>query len=129
MQSNQSKLLIAGLVAAQVTATQIEATENTTLVAEHQDGIQTLLAQIADDEDITIPQAPANDNANTTEDAAAVANQASILDTTDLNDKIDLITDAAIGGLVSKKKFIMDKLQFFADEKLQQYMQIDESCR
>ena len=121
--------MIAGLVAAQVTATQIEANENTTLVAEHQDGIQTLLAQIADDEDITIPQAPANDNANTTEDAAAVANQASILDTTDLNDKIDLITDAAIGGLESKKKFIMDKLQFFADEKLQQYMQIDESCR
>jgi hypothetical protein len=130
MQSNQSKLLIAGLVAAQVTASQIETTDNnTTLVAEHPDITQTLLAQIGDDEGTNIPKAPSNANTNTEEEEEERANEPSILDTTDLNEKIDLITDAAIGGLDSKKKFIIDKLQFYANEKLQQYMQIDESCR
>ena len=101
-------------------------------MAQQQDEIHTLLAQIADDDrvdGVSIPSAPANDNTNTTDNEQMAANEPSILDTTDLNDKIDLITDAAIGGLDKKKAFIMEKLQFYADEKLQQFIQIDESCR
>jgi hypothetical protein len=90
----------------------------------------TLLAQIMDPEEgDDIPTPPPNANANTTEVEEAAANEPSILDTDDLNDKIDLITDAAIGGLDSKKDFIVKKLQAYANEKLLQYNQIDESCR
>jgi hypothetical protein len=129
MQSNQSKLLIAGLVAAQVTATQMEANDKTNLVAEHGETMKTLLAQIRDDEGVDIPSAPSNENTNTTENEQEIANEPSILDTTDLNEKIDLITDAAIGGLTSKKDWIVEKLSMYADEKLLQFQQIDESCR
>lgn len=130
MQSNQSKLLIAGLVAAQVTATQIESNENNTLVDKAKGEMNTLLAQIMDPEEgDNIPSPPSNANTNTTENELEVANEPSILDTDDLQDKIDLITDAAIGGLTSKQEFIVTKLQNYANEKLLQYQQIDESCR
>ena len=91
--------------------------------------MKTLLAQIQDHDEPLIPTPPPNANANTTDEEQKVADEPSILETSDLNDKIDLITDAAIGGLNSKKDFIIQKLQFYADEKLQQYIQIDESCR
>jgi hypothetical protein len=49
MQSNQSKLLIAGLVATQVTGNQIERPEDL-MPQEYTEGVKSLLAQIKDDD-------------------------------------------------------------------------------
>ena len=131
MQSNQSKLLIAGIVAAQVGATSLEAEYNPLVEqAANEKEMQTLLAQIQDDPDNLddIPSPPSNANTNTTSDREAAA-VPGVLETTDLNAKIDLITDAAMGGLEAKSEWIMTKLDNYADEKLGLFKQIDESCR
>jgi hypothetical protein len=131
MQSNQSKLLIAGIVAAQVGATSLEAEYNPLVEqAAAENEMKTLLAQIQDDPDNLddIPSAPSNANTNTTE-ARLSAAVPGVLETTDLNAKIDLITDAAMGGLNAKSEWIMTKLDNYADEKLGLFKKIDESCR
>ena len=133
MQSNQSKLLIAGLVAAQVTGNQIERPEDL-VPQEYTEGVKTLLAQIKDDDStfqgITIVSPPSNANAMTDQDALNSAlDTATILETGAVTDKVDLVTTAAIGGLTAKKTYWVEKLQFYADERLTQFRQVDESCR
>ena len=44
-------------------------------------------------------------------------------------EKLDLITDSAMSGLTAKSAWYLEKLQNFADEKLQLFEQIDETCR
>jgi hypothetical protein len=56
-------------------------------------------------------------------------NTPTILETGELSDKVALVLDAAIGGLNAKKDFWKEKLQFYADERLTMFRQVDESCR
>ena len=133
MQSNQSKLLIAGLVAAQVTGNQIERPEDL-VPQEYTEGVKTLLAQIKDDDStfqgITIVAPPGNANAMTDQDALeSHLDTPTILETDALTEKVELVVEAALGGLTAKKNYWLEKLQFYADERLTQFRQVDESCR
>ena len=47
----------------------------------------------------------------------------------DLAEKLDLISDAAFGGLTAKADWYLEKLQNFADEKQALFDQMDETCR
>lgn len=133
MQSNQTKLLIAGIVATQVNCTNIESPEDLVPV-EFQDGVKNLLAQINQDEPnafrIPIPPPPSNTNTDTTSELLhdALAEN-SAFDTENLSDKIGLVVEAAIGGLTAKKTFWLEKLDMYASERLLQFRQVDESCR
>jgi hypothetical protein len=133
MQSNQSKLLIAGLVAAQVTGNQIERPEDL-VPQEYTEGVKSLLAQIKDDAStfhgITIAPVPGNANAMTDQSALeSHLDTPTILETDELSEKVDLVVEAAIGGLTAKKDYWVEKLKFYADERLTQFRQVDESCR
>ena len=131
MQSNQSKLLIAGIVAAQVGATQIETNENA--LSTYQQDYKNLLAQTKEPDD-NIPAPAGNSNVDTEQEAADEEAKNSLVDVatgedSDLADKLELISDAAFGGLTAKADWYLEKLQNFADEKQALFDQMDETCR
>lgn len=47
----------------------------------------------------------------------------------DLVDKLELISGAALGGLTAKADWYLEKLENFADEKQALFDQMDETCR
>ena len=58
-----------------------------------------------------IPAAPVNANRDTSaDDLASALDTHSLLETEDLSEKIDLIVNAAVGGLTAKKKYWLEKL-------------------
>lgn len=131
MQSNQSRLLIAGIVATHVGATQIETNENT--LSAYQQDYKNLLAQTKEPDD-NIPAPAGNSNTDSEANAAASAAENSLIDESnaadsDLVDKLELISEAALGGLVAKSEWYIEKLQNFADEKQALFDQMDETCR
>ena len=131
MQSNQSKLLIAGIVAAQVGATQIETNENA--LSTYQQDYKNLLAQTKEPDD-NIPAPAGNSNVDTEQEAADEEAKNSLVDVltgedSDLVEKLELISDAAFGGLTAKADWYLEKLQNFADEKQALFDQMDETCR
>ena len=131
MQSNQSRLLIAGIVATHVGATQIETNENT--LSAYQQDYKNLLAQTKEPDD-NIPAPAGNSNTDSEANAAASAAENSLIDESnaadsDLVDKLELISDAALGGLVAKSEWYIEKLENFADEKKALFDQMDETCR
>ena len=139
MQSNQSKLLIAGLVAAQA-ASALEIQESTQLVETHEDQIKTILAQAqVDPEPEPIDEAeleagnveaPENENPNTEEEEKKEAEEAEKeAEDKELDEKIHILTDSAIGGLDAKKEWILEKLTMYSKQKLAELNAIDEKCR
>ena len=107
MQSNQSKLLITALVAAKA-ASALEITEGTALIENHQDEVKNFLAQVQDVEEGKEFTPPSNDNTDTSADEAAAMTDEKKQDDTDaIDSKIDLLTEAAIGGLNAKKDWII----------------------
>ena len=131
MQSNQSRLLIAGIVATHVGATQIETNENT--LSAYQQDYKNLLAQTKEPDD-NIPAPAGNSNTDSEANAAASAAENSLIDESnaadsDLVDKLELISDAALGGLEAKSAWYIEKLENFADEKKALFDQMDETCR
>lgn len=131
MQSNQSRLLIAGIVATHVGATQIETNENT--LSAYQQDYKNLLAQTKEPDD-NIPAPAGNSNTDSEANAAASAAENSLIDESnaadsDLVDKLELISEAALGGLEAKSAWYIEKLQNFADEKTALFDQMDETCR
>ena len=131
MQSNQSRLLIAGIVATHVGATQIETNENT--LSAYQQDYKNLLAQTKEPDD-NIPAPAGNSNTDSEANAAASAAENSLIDESDaadsdLVDKLELISEAAMGGLMAKSEWYLEKLQNFADEKQALFDQMDETCR
>ena len=131
MQSNQSRLLIAGIVATHVGATQIETNENT--LSAYQQDYKNLLAQTKEPDD-NIPAPAGNSNTDSEANAAASAAENSLIDESnaadsDLVDKLELISDAALGGLEAKSAWYIEKLENFADEKTALFDQMDETCR
>ena len=75
----------------------------------------------------------ANDNVDSEGEAAAAAAVNPLFDATDgaenIQEKLDLITGSAQGGLDAKANWYKEKLQNFADEKLALFNKIDETCR
>ena len=133
MQSNQSRLLIAGIVATHVGATQIETNENT--LSAYQQDYKNLLAQTKEPDD-NIPAPAGNSNTDSEANAASSAAENPLVDDTtdgaadsDLVDKLELISDAALGGLEAKSAWYIEKLENFADEKKALFDQMDETCR
>lgn len=133
MQSNQSRLLIAGIVATHVGATSIETNENT--LSAYQQDYKNLLAQTKEPNDnIPAPAGNSNTDSEAAADASAAENplvddsDAGALDS-DLVDKLELISDAAFGGLEAKSNWYLERLQNFADEKKALFDQMDETCR
>ena len=151
MQSKQSKLMMTALVAAKA-ATALEITEGTALVETQQDTVKTFFAQTRDDEDAP-DMPPGNDNPNDNngdEPDGSGQNQSGgkgdepdedpsnngdedpsfdSKDEEDINEKIELLADGAIGGLNAKQDWIVEKLQFFTRTRLQQLRELDETCR
>ena len=133
MQSNQSKLLIAGIVAAQVGATQIETNE--AAIEAYQQDYKHVLAQTRDREEgqDDIPLPDSNGNTDSEGNAAELAAKHKffdgVRDAAEIDDKLQLITSSALAGLTAKSDWYEKKLRNFADEKLQLYNQIDETCR
>ena len=131
MQSNQSRLLIAGIVATHVGATQIETNENT--LSAYQQDYKNLLAQTKEPDD-NIPAPAGNSNTDSEANAAASAAENSLIDESnaadsDLVDKLELISEAALGGLMAKSEWYIEKLENFAAEKTALFDQMDETCR
>lgn len=75
----------------------------------------------------------ANGNDDSEGDAAAAAAAHPFFDATEggdnIQEKLDLITTSAQGGLDAKSDWYEEKLQNFADEKLALFNKIDETCR
>lgn len=122
MQSKQSKILMAGLVAAHSVAA-LEIKETGLVQAQGEQANHTMLAQIKDDEnDVT---APSNMNDNPT--PAASTSQKPSDD--DINAKIDLLTTANLAGLTAKEEFILKKLKYYKKEQIELFCSIDDACR
>ena len=104
MQSKQSKILMAGLVAAHSVAA-LEIKESGLVQAQGEQANHTMLAQIKeDDNDVQAP-----DNGNVREADPVV----SPTDSTKIDEKIDLLTTANLAGLASKEEFILKKLKYY----------------
>jgi hypothetical protein len=50
-------------------------------------------------------------------------------DEEDINEKIELLSDGAIGGLIAKQNWIVEKITFLTRTRLQQLRDLDETCR
>jgi len=153
MQSKQSKLMMTALVAAKA-ATALEITEGTALVETQQDTVKTFFAQTRDDEDAP-EMPPGNDNPNDNngdEPDGSGQNQSGgkdndnddgdngtpegspdasfdSKDEEDINEKIELLSDGAIGGLIAKQAWIVEKIEFLTRTRLQQLRELDDTCR
>ena len=124
MQSKQSKILMAGLVAAHSVAA-LEIKETGLVQAQGEQANQTMLAQIKvkdDDTDITAP-----DNGNTNPNAPAAETE--YPGDTEVDEKIDLLTTANLAGLTSKEEFILKKLKYYKQEQIDLFCSIDDACR
>jgi uncharacterized lipoprotein YehR (DUF1307 family) len=121
MQSNQSKLLLAGLVAAQA-ATALEINESH-LVAVPQ---ASELAQVNQ----TLPP-PANGNllGDPTAEELAAANPPNVPSSTELMDKIMLLNKANIQGLDAKLEHKLKDLKAYRQESVDTLKTIDAECR
>ena len=115
MQSNQSKLLLAGLVAAQA-ATALEINESH-LVAVPQASELAQVSQTA---------APSNSNILGDVDDSAPAN---VPAAADLVDKIELLNKANIQGLEAKLVHKLKDLKAYRQESLDTFKTIDAECR
>lgn len=121
MQSNQSKLLLAGLVAAQA-ATALEINESH-LVAVPQ---ASELAQVNQ----TLPP-PTNTNTlgDPTAEELAAANPPNVPSSTELMDKIMLLNKANIQGLEAKLEHKLKDLKAYRQESVDALKTIDAECR
>jgi hypothetical protein len=129
LQNSQSKLLMTALVAAQA-ASALEIAESTALMESNGDHVKTFLAQIQDDDADAVDGPPSNSNTNTTEEEeAANTDKAPQDDSSAIDEKIDILSQAALDGLTAKKEWILEKLNFYAKEKLEQMKALDEQCR
>jgi hypothetical protein len=98
--------------------------------------MKTLLAQVPEDpiDEEALEngelEAPENDNTDTEkEEAEAAENAEKDAKDKELDDKIELLTDSAIGGLDAKKEWILEKLSIYSKQKLAELKAIDEKCR
>ena len=126
MQSNQSKLLISALVAAKA-ASALDIQDSTALVEKHQDeGLKNFLAQVNDDQgdDDDPPPGNGNDDSDAAPEPVTFAN-----DPDAINDKIDLLTEAALGGLFSKSDWILNELTMYGKTREAELAKIDKECR
>ena len=120
MQSNQTKLLMAGLVAAQtVTALEIKETG----LVQTQEAAHTMLAQIEGDELPEDQQAPSNDN------TSGGASTPSVIETDSEGETIELMTKANLAGLADKADFIIKKVEYFRQHQVKVFCDIEEQCR
>jgi hypothetical protein len=149
--------MMTALVAAKA-ATALEITEGTALVETQQDTVKTFFAQTRDDEDAP-EMPPGNDNPNDNngdEPNGSGQNQSGgkdagndddddndgegegegdgdasfdSKDEDDINEKIELLSDGAIGGLIAKQNWIVEKIEFLTRTRLQQLRDLDETCR
>ena len=122
MQSKQSKILMAGLVAAHSVAA-LEIKESGLVQAQGEQANHTMLAQIKEDDNDV--QAPDNGNANRVTDTVATE----LPETTEIDEKIDLLTTANLAGLTSKEEFILKKLKYYKKEQVELICSIDDACR
>jgi hypothetical protein len=146
--------MMTALVAAKA-ATALEITEGTALVETQQDTVKTFFAQTRDDEDAPeLP--PGNENPNDNngdEPDGSGQNQSGgkgdadesgddngspngspnasfdSKDEADINEKIELLADGAIGGLVAKQAWIVEKIEFLTRTRLVQLRELDDTCR
>ena len=101
MQSNQTKLLMAGLVAAQtVTALEIKETG----LVQTQEAAHTMLAQIEDGDIDSVDKAPSNGN------TSGASSTESAINSEEEDETIDLMTTANLAGLDAKRDFIIQKV-------------------
>ena len=122
MQSKQSKILMAGLVAAHSVAA-LEIKETGLVQAQGEQANPTMLAQIKEDDNDV--QAPDNGNANRLPEAI----ESELPATAELDEKIDLLTNANLAGLTSKEEFILKKLKYYKKEQVELFCSLDEQCR
>jgi hypothetical protein len=113
---------MAGLVAAHSVAA-LEIKETGLVQAQGEQANQTMLAQIKEDDNDV--QAPDNGNANRLPEAI----ESELPATTELDEKIDLLTNANLAGLTSKEEFILKKLKYYKKEQVELFCAIDETCR
>ena len=126
MQSNQSKLVMAGLVAAHtVTALEIKETglAQTTPAASIN-----MLAQIQDGDISDSERAPGNNNNDDVHNNDP-GTRPNIPEDDEINEKIDMLTTSQLAGLQAKEKFICDKIERFRDEQVRIFCDMDEQCR
>lgn len=131
MQSTQSKLLLSALVAAQtVTALEIKETGLTESAPNNQITLAQTLTQVEDgaaDGIDSSDQAPGNDNSDDVHNDTPSSNSA--LESSALDDKIDLLTQSQMAGLAAKEAYMDQKVKFLANEKFQQFCDLEETCR
>ena len=131
MQSTQSKLLLSALVAAQtVTALEIKETGLTESAPNNQITLAQTLTQVEDGAASDIDssdRAPGNDNSDDVHNDTPSSNSA--LESSALDDKIDLLTQSQMAGLAAKEAYMDQKVKFLANEKFQQFCDLEETCR
>jgi len=115
---------MAGLVAAHtVTALEIKETG----LAQTQGASTAMLAQIGE-----IPEAEravGNSNADTVHSRNVPVDPKPILGDIDIAAKIDIETEASLGGLDAKREFILKKLRWQRDQGVQEITSLADQCR
>ena len=113
---------MAGLVAAGSVAA-LEIQETGLVQTQGAQANQTMLAQIKDDEaDVKAP-----DNGNT--NRLPKEPEPALPETTEIDEKIELLTTANLAGLTAKEDFILKKLKYFKKEQIEIFCDMDEACR
>lgn len=117
---------MAGLVAAHtVTALEIKETG----LAQTQGASHATLAQIADSVIPEDERAPGNNNSDDTHPTGVTVSDTPTLDDHDISAKIDIETEANLGGLAAKEEFILKKLRWYRDNAVQTLCDMDDQCR
>jgi len=113
-----------------VTALEIKETGLTESAPNNQITLAQTLTQVEDgaaDGIDSSDQAPGNDNSDDVHNDTPSSNSA--LESSALDDKIDLLTQSQMAGLAAKEAYMDQKVKFLANEKFQQFCDLEETCR